>query len=207
VTPLFVDEHLIVVDKPSGLLSVPGKGPDKADCAAARVQASYPDALVVHRLDQATSGLLLFARGLAAQRRLSRAFETREVQKCYLAVVDGLLADDEGLIDLPLAPDWPQRPRQRVDHAHGKPAQTRWCVLSRDTPALTSRVELRPLTGRTHQLRLHLQAIGHAMLGDALYAPPEVLARSPRLLLHAWQLRLPHPGHGAPFEIEAVAPF
>ncbi|HSI58155.1 MAG TPA: pseudouridine synthase [Ideonella sp.] len=207
MVPLHADAHLIVIDKPAGLLSVPGKGADKADCAAARVQALYPDALVVHRLDQATSGLLVFARGIEAQRRLSRAFETREVHKGYVAVVAGLPADDEGLIALPLSADWPRRPLQRVDFETGKPAQTHWRVLARDEASLTCRLALTPLTGRTHQLRLHLQAMGHAILGDALYAPPDLQARAPRLLLHAQTLRLPHPLDGAPFEIEAAAPF
>lgn len=207
MTPLHLDDHLLVVDKPAGLLSVPGKGVEKADCAASRVQARYPDALVVHRLDQSTSGLLVFARGLAAQRALGRAFEQRAVDKRYVAVVDGLMAEDQGLIDLPLAADWPNRPRQQVDTARGKPAQTRWRVLARDADAMTTRVELTPLTGRTHQLRVHLLAIGHAILGDALYATPAVLARSPRLLLHAERLRLPHPARGEPLEIEAATPF
>ena len=177
------DDRLIVVDKPAGLLSVPGRS--ETDCASARVQALYPDALIVHRLDQATSGLLLFGRGAAAQRELSAVFAARRVAKVYVAIVAGQL-HGEGLIDLPLGPDWPNRPRQQVDLARGKASQTRWQVLAHEGPH--TRVRLEPLTGRTHQLRVHLAALGHAILGDALYAAPDVAAASPRLLLHASEL-------------------
>ena len=182
------DARLLVADKPAGLLCVPGRGPTGADCLAARLQAAWPDALVVHRLDMATSGLVLFGRGAAAQRALSVAFAERQMHKRYAAVVVGLLAADAGEIDLPLGPDWPNRPRQQVDHVAGKPSRTRWQVLARDATAGTTRLALQPLTGRTHQLRLHLAAIGHPILGDALYAPPPVLAAAPRLLLHASHL-------------------
>lgn len=180
-----VDDRLVLVDKPAGLLSVPGR--TEADCASARVQALYPDALVVHRLDQATSGLLLFARGLQAQRELSADFAERRVGKVYVAVVAGLLAGD-GLIDLPLAADWPNRPRQQVDRMHGKPSQTRWHTLAHEGGH--TRVQLSPLTGRSHQLRVHLAHLGHAILGDTLYATPEIAAASPRLLLHASELQV-----------------
>jgi tRNA pseudouridine32 synthase/23S rRNA pseudouridine746 synthase len=182
------DARLLVADKPAGLLCVPGKGPEGADCLAARVQAAWPDALVVHRLDMATSGLVLFGRGAAAQRALSIAFAERRIHKRYVAVVAGLLADEAGEIDLPIGPDWPNRPRQQVDRVAGKPSHTRWQVLGRDAATNTTRLALLPLTGRTHQLRLHLAAIGHPILGDALYAPPPVLAAAPRLLLHASHL-------------------
>jgi tRNA pseudouridine32 synthase / 23S rRNA pseudouridine746 synthase len=210
--PLHVDDWLVVVDKPAGLLSVPGRGPDKQDCVAARVQRVVPDALVVHRLDMATSGLLLFARGLSMQRALSRSFETRQVAKRYVAVVAGQLAApaaDDGwdTIALPLATDWPNRPRQVVDHDHGRASRTRWRVLRRDPAADTTRVELEPVTGRSHQLRVHLQAIGHPILGDALYAPEAVRGRAPRLLLHATELRLVHPGTGASIAWHSPAPF
>jgi tRNA pseudouridine32 synthase/23S rRNA pseudouridine746 synthase len=190
-TPAHVLHHsdwLLVADKPAGLLCVPGRGPQGADNLAARLQARWPDALVVHRLDMATSGLVLFGRGAAAQRALSMAFADRQVHKRYEAVVAGLLADAAGEIDLPLAPDWPNRPRQQVDRLAGKPSRTRWQVLARDTAAGTTRLALLPLTGRTHQLRLHLAAIGHPILGDALYATPAALAAAPRLLLHACHL-------------------
>jgi tRNA pseudouridine32 synthase/23S rRNA pseudouridine746 synthase len=182
------DDRLLVADKPAGLLCVPGRGPDGADNLASRMQAQWPDALVVHRLDMATSGLVLFARGPAAQRALSIAFAQRQVHKRYTAVVAGLLADDAGDITLPLGPDWPNRPRQQVDPVAGKPSHTRWQVLVRDAAAGTTRLALQPLTGRTHQLRLHLAAIGHPILGDALYAPPAVQAAAQRLLLHACDL-------------------
>jgi tRNA pseudouridine32 synthase/23S rRNA pseudouridine746 synthase len=185
---LHQDSRLLVADKPAGLLCVPGRGADKADCLATRVQAHCADALVVHRLDMATSGLVLFGRGAAVQRALSIAFAERQMHKRYEAVVAGHAAAAQGEIDLPLAADWPQRPRQQVCHATGKPALTRWQLLSHDAAAGTSRLALVPVTGRTHQLRLHLAAIGHPILGDALYAPPPWLAAAPRLLLHACSL-------------------
>lgn len=181
-------DRLVVIDKPAGLLSVPGRS--EPDCASARVQDVFPDALIVHRLDQATSGLLLFARGPEAQRELSADFAERRVHKVYIAVVGGQL-DGEGLIDLPLAADWPNRPRQQVDRERGKPSQTRWRALEREGPH--TRVALEPITGRSHQLRVHLAALGHPIVGDALYAPPTLAAASPRLLLHASELRVgPH---------------
>lgn len=182
---LHADDRLVVIDKPTGLLSVPGR--TEPDCASARVQTVYPDALIVHRLDQATSGLLLFARGPQAQRELSADFAERRVDKVYIAVVTGHLEGD-GLIDLPLGADWPNRPRQQVDHEHGKPSQTRWRVLAHEGGH--TRVALEPLTGRSHQLRVHLASLGHAILGDALYAAPDIAAASPRLLLHASELRV-----------------
>ncbi|AOY01709.1 RluA family pseudouridine synthase [Jeongeupia sp. USM3] len=198
------DSSLLVVDKPAGLLTVPGRGDDKADCLSARVQSVYPDALVIHRLDMATSGLVVFGRGLDAQRRLGSAFEHRRVVKRYVAVVRGLVVDDAGEIDLPLAADWPSRPRQKVDFEAGKRALTRFTVLSREPLADCSRVALEPLTGRTHQLRVHLMAIGHPILGDTLYGAAE---RAPRLLLHAQSLVLPHPDDGRLIEFESPAPF
>jgi tRNA pseudouridine32 synthase/23S rRNA pseudouridine746 synthase len=202
-----VDANLLVVDKPAGLLAVPGRGEDKRDCLAARVQASFADALTVHRLDQATSGLMVFARGLEAQRSLGRAFERREVDKRYIAVVAGRLAQAEGRIDLPLAADWPNRPRQHVDHLHGKPSRTHWRVLSFDAVRDRSRLELEPVTGRSHQLRVHLASTGHAILGDALYAPPEIQADAERLLLHACALQLAHPATAERLRFESEAPF
>lgn len=188
---LHLDAQRIIIAKPAGLLSVPGRGADKQDCAWARVAARHTDALIVHRLDQATSGLLVLARGEAMQRALSEAFAQRLVHKRYEAVVQGLVAADEQEIDLPLIADWPKRPRQMVDRERGKPSLTRLRVLARDTAAGTTRVALEPVTGRSHQLRVHLLAIGHPILGDTLYAPPEVSGRAPRLLLHACALALP----------------
>src|SRR5512139_1038736 len=173
VKPLYVDDALLVVDKPSGLLAVPGRGADKQDCLSARVQARYPDALIVHRLDMATSGLMVIARGAAAQRQLSKAFAAREVKKRYIAVVAGRLhapPENWGTIDLPIIVDWPNRPLRIVDHHHGKPSLTRWRVLGHDEAGPATRVELEPVTGRSHQLRVHLRALGHPILGDALYA-------------------------------------
>jgi len=204
---LHVSESLLVLDKPSGLLCVPGRGADKQDCLSARVQQVYPDALVVHRLDMATSGLCLMARGGAAQKRLSHAFAQREVGKRYIAVVAGRMQGDCGVIELPLMVDWPNRPRRIVDHARGKPSVTRWRLLSHDERSDVSRLELEPVTGRSHQLRVHLLALGHPILGDALYAPPGVRDRSHRLMLHASQLELAHPVSGEPLTFSSTCPF
>lgn len=197
---------MVIVDKPAGLLSVPGRGADKADCAAMRMQVPFPDARIVHRLDMATSGLLLMARGAEMQRVLSIVFQDREVVKRYEAIVSGLVACESGEIGLPLMADWPQRPRQKVDRLHGKPSLTLYRVLRRDPASGTTRLELQPITGRTHQLRVHLQAIGHTIVGDALYAPPE-MAVSGRLMLHATLLQLPHPATGQPLTLSSAAPF
>jgi tRNA pseudouridine32 synthase/23S rRNA pseudouridine746 synthase len=206
LTIVHVDAVLLVVDKPAGLLSVPGRGADKADCAAAWAQALYGDAQIVHRLDMATSGLLLMARGATMQRALSVAFQDREVVKRYEALVSGLVALDSGEIDLPLMADWPQRPRQKVDRLHGKPSLTRYRVLRRDPASGTTRLELQPITGRTHQLRVHLQAIGHPIVGDSLYATPDTASPS-RLMLHAGTLQLRHPTTGEPLTLSSAVPF
>ena len=204
---LHVDDHCIVAVKPAGLLSVPGRGAERSDCLAARIRACHADALVVHRLDMATSGLVVLARGATAQRRLGIAFAARAVEKTYVAIVDGLVADDAGEIDLPLIADWPNRPRQIVDRTCGKPSLTRYRVRGRDAAAGRTRVELTPVTGRSHQLRVHLQALGHPILGDALYAAPPVHAAADRLLLHATALRFAHPASGTPLGFESAAPF
>jgi tRNA pseudouridine32 synthase/23S rRNA pseudouridine746 synthase len=200
LTLVYVDDAIVVLDKPPGLLSVPGRGPDKQDCLSLRVQAQYADALVVHRLDMATSGLIVMARGVQAQRTLSEAFANRQVNKRYEAVVLGEVeapTDDQWrTIDLPIGVDWPNRPRRKIDPQAGKSSQTRVQLLQVDAQRQISHVQLEPLTGRTHQLRLHLQAIGHPILGDALYAPPAVVAMSPRLLLHARDLAFAHPVSG-----------
>ena len=200
------DDALVAIDKPAGLLSVPGRGADKADCAVSRVQAQFPDAQTVHRLDMATSGLLLFARGAAMQRAFSVLFENRDVVKHYEAVVDGIVEQDEGEIDLPLLADWPQRPRQKVDHLHGKPSLTRYRVLHRDPATRTTRLALQPLTGRTHQLRVHMLAIGHPIAGDALYATAEMPTAS-RLMLHATRLELRHPLTSQALVLTSKPPF
>jgi tRNA pseudouridine32 synthase/23S rRNA pseudouridine746 synthase len=204
---LYEDEALLVFDKPAGLLSVPGRGDDKQDCLSLRVQARSPDARVVHRLDQGTSGLMLFARGTEMQRHLSRAFASRQIDKHYVAVVAGRMPAAAGRIELPLMADWPRRPLQKVDELEGKPSTTDWQLQSFDAAQQTSRLALQPLTGRTHQLRVHLAAVGHPILGDALYAPPDVIERAPRLLLHACALAFEHPMSAARLQLRCDAPF
>lgn len=200
---LHEDHELLFVNKPAGLLSVPGKGPDLADCLLARVQAAFPHALLVHRLDRDTSGVMVFALTPHAQRHLGLQFEKRHARKAYLARVWGVPDAPEGTIDLPLMVDWPNRPRQIVDPA-GKPARTRWKLLR--TEGETARLRLFPETGRSHQLRVHMLAIGHPILGDPLYA--EGPAReAPRLMLHAESLRLRHPDGGKGITIRAKCPF
>ncbi len=203
------DAHLLALDKPAGLLAVPGRGEDKADCLSARAQRRWPDALVVHRLDQATSGLMLLARGPQAQRALGAAFAGRRVHKRYEALVHGrpappASADGWGEIDLPLILDWPNRPRSHVDHVLGKPSLTRWRPLGWDAATGTTRLALEPVTGRSHQLRVHLQAIGHPIVGDLLYGREDA---APRLMLHACALRLAHPATGQALVLESPAPF
>ena len=247
---IHLDDSLLVANKPAGLLAVPGRGEGKQDCLSARVQREFPDALVVHRLDMATSGLVLFARGAEMQRGLSRLFEQRLVSKRYVAVVAGRLAQETGEVNLPLICDWPNRPLQKVDHEQGKPSLTRYRVLgygdavrpdpstslrtkdnvegrktavSVDKPLIdrpsvhgstgsprteggcdTTRLELEPVTGRSHQLRVHLAAIGHPILGDALYGDA---ASAPRLLLHACSLGFVHPRNGKSLSLACEAPF
>lgn len=201
----YEDPHLLVVEKPAGMLAVPGRGADKQDCLAARVAARWPDARVVHRLDMATSGLMLFARGATRQRQLNGAFAARLVDKRYIAVVHGLVASDAGEIDAPMAADWPNRPRQRIDAEHGRPALTRWRVLARDAAAARTRVELEPVTGRAHQLRVHLARLGHTIVGDALYGNDA--GNEPRLLLHATQLTFAHPHDGRACRFTSPPPF
>ncbi|MFA7400760.1 MAG: RluA family pseudouridine synthase [Sideroxydans sp.] len=247
---LFQDEHLLIVNKPTGLLSVPGRGEDKQDCLSARIQQVFPDSLVVHRLDMATSGLMVFARGEAMQRELSRMFREREVTKRYVALVAGDLSEDKGKvkssltpalsrgerefpravgndwweIDLPLMVDWPNRPKSKVDHELGKPSLTRYRLLGWETPssranigasfdtasptqderdAFVSRVELEPITGRTHQLRLHLASIGHPIIGDTLYDGRS----AERLMLHATHLAFVHPITSKPLYFQSDAPY
>lgn len=200
-------------DKPSGLLAVPGRGPDKQDCLSARAQAAYPDALVVHRLDMATSGIVVMGRGLEAQRRLSAAFEKRRVHKRYLAVVAGELVNPQpgngwNTINLPLILDWLARPRSIVHHELGKPSVTHWRIAAEPAPGPgMTRLELEPVTGRSHQLRVHLQAIGFPIVGDPLYASPAQEAMASRLLLHAQALEIPHPVTDTIMRFESPCPF
>ena len=205
---VYEDERIILCDKPSGLLTVPGKDKALADCLEARVQARYPwhrDTKVVHRLDKDTSGLLLLAFDKKALGALGSQFEHRQVEKYYVARVWGEVAGDSGRIDLPLATDWENKPRQRVDHTGGRPAVTEWQVIARE-PGFT-RLQLTPLTGRTHQLRVHMLALGHPILGDVFYAPPEALAAADRLQLHAEMLAFAHPDDGRPLRFVRPAPF
>lgn len=254
---IYLDAALLVLNKPAGLLAVPGRGADKQDCLSARAQVHYPDALIVHRLDMATSGLMLMARGAAMQSALSRAFAAREIHKRYIAVVAdnprailcrsafrptnhvdnppcealgestcqpegrpavvtsrrdaqhaSTTAAGWNLIDLPIRLDWPNRPRSMVDAAHGKPSLTRWRARPEAGDASdATRLELEPVSGRSHQLRVHLAAIGHPILGDALYAPPAIQARAERLLLHATTLALRHPLSGVALRLHCAAPF
>ena len=204
---LYKDGELLVINKPAGLLSVPGRDQDKQDCLIRRVQTEFPSALIVHRLDMATSGAMVIALNDDVHRQLSILFERRKVQKRYVAVVDGLVKNSEGLIDLPLITDWPNRPKQMIDHDRGKASRTRYHVMSYDQEAKTTRLELIPETGRTHQIRVHLMSLGHAILGDRLYASDEVIARANRLLLHSSYLSFSHPVRGEELEVNSVTPF
>ncbi len=198
---VYADTGIVVLNKPSGLLAVPGKTSDL--CLSLQVQAQFPDAVIVHRLDMATSGLMVMARGIAAQRVLNDHFAMRRVHKRYAAIASGDCrasvepASVEGWqsIDLPIIVDWPNRPLRKIDFETGKPSSTRWRCVAYDAATNTSRLELEPLTGRSHQLRVHLQAIGHPILGDALYAPSAIAAASTRLLLHATELGFAHPSN------------
>ena len=210
-TPLEVihaDHEILVVDKPSGLLSVPGKGEHLSDCLLSRVQIAFPEALLVHRLDRDTSGVMVFALTPSAQRHLGLQFEKRQTKKTYVARVWGKLEPAKGEVDLPLIVDWPNRPLQMVDHENGKPAQTEWRVmrLEKADGADTTRVRLMPRTGRSHQLRVHMKALGHPILGDPFYS--EGPARAvPRLMLHSESLRLRHPDGGVGVTFKAKVPF
>ncbi|MCT2540915.1 pseudouridine synthase [Sedimentimonas flavescens] len=202
---LHADHEILVVDKPAGLLSVPGKGENRADCLINRLRTAFPTILLVHRLDMDTSGVMIFGLTPHAQRHLGLQFENRQTKKHYLARLWGHLEPKEGTVDLPLIVDWPNRPKQHVNHETGKPAQTGWRVLRHD-PDGTTRARLNPLTGRSHQLRVHMLSLGHPILGDPLYA--EGAARDfPRLMLHAESLRIRHPDGGKHMTFTAPRPF
>lgn len=202
---LYADDALLVVDKPTGLLSVPGRGEDKQDCLIARLQDDWAGARIVHRLDRDTSGLLVVARDADTHRELSRQFMDREVEKAYAALALGHIAESEGRIELPLRYDPPTKPRHVVDVENGQPALTLWRVTGRG--AGVTRVELVPYTGRSHQLRVHMLALGHPLLGDPLYAPPEACQTGSRLCLHAETLGFVHPVHGGRLRFHRPAPF
>lgn len=203
---VFADDFILVLNKPAGLLSVPGRGADKTDSLATRVHAQFPDAMIVHRLDRDTSGLLVLARGADMHRRLSMAFAAREVDKRYVARVTGEPLETSGEINLPIIVDWPNRPKQHVNYTTGKPSLTRYSLLSHDDANNTSLLELEPVTGRTHQLRVHLSEIGHPILGDTLYGGA-VANAAERLLLHARLLSFAHPQHNEPLQFICEPPF
>ncbi|MBT8129758.1 MAG: RluA family pseudouridine synthase [Gammaproteobacteria bacterium] len=192
---IYQDEYLLAVNKPSGMLSVPGRGAAKQDCVVARVQQIFSEIRVVHRLDCHTSGVMLLAKGRMMQRQLSRLFHDREVQKYYIALVAGTIGQTSGVVDIPLRGDPDNRPMQIIDHVHGKPAQTQWCVLRYQSAgpfAQSSRLQLRPVTGRTHQLRVHCRALGHPIVGDQLYNGA-ANDDAERMMLHAERLEFTHP--------------
>jgi len=204
---LYLDDDLLIANKPSGLLTVPGKGPENQDCLHKRALGVNPNARIVHRLDQATSGIVMFPLNYPCLKQLTHQFEARDIHKRYIAVVNGLVDADEGEVQLPLICDWPNRPKQKVCYEQGKSAHTRYQVLERDTHNNQSRMQLEPVSGRTHQLRVHMLSLGHPILGDRLYAPDDVIARSPRLLLHAQTLWLTHPISRNPLHIDCPVTF
>ena len=199
------DERLVVLDKPQGLLSVPGIGPAKQDCLASRVSQIMPTARIVHRLDRDTSGVIVLALDAEAHRELSRQFHDREVVKIYIAMVHGRPGADEGSVEASIRKNPDDPPRQVIDPVHGRSARTGWRVLERGAKA--TRLELRPVTGRSHQLRLHMLHLGHPILGDDLYAPEAVQCMAERLLLHAQSLTIVHPTNAAPMTFTAPCPF
>ena len=193
-----------MVDKPAGLLSVPGKGAHLADCVIARLKEAFPEALLVHRLDRDTSGVMIFALTPHAQRHLGLQFENRQTRKTYVARVAGEMAERRGSVDLPLGVDWPNRPRQKVDREAGRPALTDWRLLRAGEGE--SRVRLEPRTGRSHQLRVHMAEIGHPILGDPFYATGPARDH-PRLMLHSESLRFRHPDGGVGTTVKSPVPF
>ena len=202
---VYQDDDLLIVNKPSGLLTVPGKDPKHADCLIARVNRVFPNAKIVHRLDMATSGIICLAMHKEAHRNLSIQFQDRKTAKRYVARVFGKLEQQTGSVDLPLICDWPNRPKQMVDHDKGKPSLTHFKVLEHEAQATS--VELTPITGRSHQLRVHMLSLGHPILGDRLYAHSEALALAPRLQLHAEMLSLTHPASDEKMVFEAAPEF
>lgn len=206
ISILHEDEHFLIVDKPADLLTVPGRGEDKQDCLINRLLLEWPNARIIHRLDMATSGVVVTALSHKAQATMGDLFAQRKVKKTYRAVVAGQIAT-AGKVDLPLICDWDNRPKQKVDFEHGKAAETHYNRLAYDSNTDSSTVELRPVTGRSHQLRVHMLALGHPILGDYFYAPKDILEKSPRLLLHAHQLAFTHPFTQENIEIEAAVPF
>lgn len=202
---VFKDEYVLVLNKPSGLLTVPGKALEHKDSLELRVQRVYPTARIVHRLDMATSGLLVMALDKDTHRRLSKQFELRQTRKTYIAKVFGQVNGERGSVDLPLICDWPNRPKQMVCQQRGKPSLTHWRVLERNDDM--TRMELTPVTGRSHQLRVHMLSLGHPILGDRLYAHSDALRMANRLQLHAQTLGFTHPVTNASVDFHAPVPF
>lgn len=202
---IHVDDHLLILDKPAGLLTVPGRAAEHADCLESRARETWPDARIIHRLDMDTSGVIVLARTAHAHRHIGLQFEKRQTRKTYIARVWGQVSEDRGRIDQPLICDWPNRPKQHIDPVNGKAALTDWQVIERGVE--TTRVQLTPLTGRSHQLRVHMTYLGHPILGDNLYAHDRALAASARLCLHAETLAFRHPDGGAHVSFSSPAPF
>jgi len=203
---LYIDDDLIALNKPSGLLSVPGRGEDKQDCLLSRLQLEYPQALVIHRLDMPTSGILLFALNLELQKRMSMLFEQKKIHKEYIAKVHGIPVQTTGTIDQPLITDWINRPKQKIDYNNGKPSQTKYRMVSSDNNN-NSLILLQPITGRSHQLRVHMSSLGHAILGDDLYGTAQTRNASKRLLLHAQKISFIHPLTNHPITINCKVNF
>lgn len=204
---LYSDETMLVIDKPAGLLSQPGRRPEKWDSVMTRINAHYPEAVAVHRLDEPTSGLMMVPINKAMGGGLSKLFRERLVTKRYEAIVTGIMEKDEGSVDFPLMADWPNRPRQKIDFENGRASLTHYWVIERNLKENWTRVDLEPYTGRSHQLRMHLMALGHAILGDPLYADPETLSKATRMLLHAKHLDLDHPLTGDKLVFDSPVPF
>lgn len=204
---LYEDDYILAVDKPAGLLTVPGRGPDKQDCLINRLLPQYPSAKIIHRLDMATSGIVIIALSAEAQSRMSKLFAQREIEKRYIAKVSGKLTLNSGSIEHPLICDWENRPKQKVDYENGKSALTHYQLLNYSEHEDVSRIELKPYTGRSHQLRVHMLAIGHPILGDVFYAPLNIVNKSPRLLLHAQEVDFKHPMTDQSLNISSPAPF
>lgn len=199
------DDDILVLAKPSGLLSVPGKPVEHADCLESRAQQAYPEAMTIHRLDKDTSGVVVMGMNRKAHADISMQFEKRKTAKSYIARVWGHVSGDTGHVDLPIACDWPNRPKQMIDHENGRPAQTDWEVVQRETVA--TRLRLRPTTGRSHQLRVHMLSLGHPILGDNFYAHPDAYTAAERLQLHAEMLSFRHPGNGQQCVFTDPCPF
>lgn len=204
---LYQDDDVLIVDKPAELLTVPGRGADKQDCLINRIKVNEPNARIVHRLDMSTSGIVIIAKHYEAQVAMGRLFEQRNIQKKYTAIVAGKLKETQGRVDLPLICDWPNRPKQKVDHSEGKASQTDFEVIEYDDANNHSRITLKPITGRSHQLRVHMLAIGHPIVGDNLYAPETIRAQSPRLLLHASEIEFIHPLTQAVIKVLSASAF